>query len=101
LNRNLQNGKGQDTALQQRLARCAARGVDIKWFGGEEPVAFTSRYDSWHYLGELNPLPKTIRVLSTTCDMRVPLIFSEQDCRDIVDIIAEEAAINCNRRNLI
>ena len=75
------------------LARCAKRGVEIKWFGGEEPVAFTSRYDSWHYLGEMDPLPNTIDVLSTTCDMRVPLTFSEQDCRDIVEIVADEAAI--------
>lgn len=73
------------------LARCSARGVDIKWFGGTEPVAFTSRYDSWHYLGELAPLPTTIEVLATTCDIRVPLTFSENDCRDIVEIIAEEA----------
>ncbi len=75
------------------LTRCAERGVEIKWFGGEEPVAFTSRYDSWHYLGEMDPLPNTIRVLSTTCDMRVPLTFSEQDCRDIVEIVSDEAAI--------
>jgi len=74
------------------LNRCAARGVEIKWFGGEEPVAFTSRYDSWHYLGDISPLPNTIRVLSTTCDLRVPLTFTEQDCRDIVEIVTEEAA---------
>jgi len=76
------------------LARCAARGVEIKWFGGEEPTAFTSRYDSWHYLGEMDPLPNTIRILSTTCDMRVPLTFTEQDCRVISEIIADEAALS-------
>jgi len=78
--------------ISELLARCAKRGVEIKWFGGAEPVAFTSRYDSWHYLGEMDPLPKTIDVLSTTCDMRVPLTFSEQDCRDIAEIVADEAA---------
>ncbi len=72
------------------LSRCATRGVEIKWFGGREPTAFTSRYDSWQYLGKIDPLPNTIRVLSTTCDMRVPLTFSKQDCLDIVDIVAEE-----------
>ncbi len=77
------------------LARCAARGVEIKWFGGKEPTAFTSRYDSWHYLGEMDPLPNTIRTLSTTCDMRVPLTFSEQDCREITEIVADEAAKCC------
>jgi len=73
------------------LARCAEHGVEIKWFGEDEPVAFTSRYDSWHYLGKMDPLPETARVLSTTCDMRVPLTFSEQDCRDIVEIVSGQA----------
>jgi dTDP-4-amino-4,6-dideoxygalactose transaminase len=34
---------------QSVLANCAARGVELKWFGAAEPVAFTSRYDSWRY----------------------------------------------------
>ena len=29
------------------VAGCGARGVDVKWFGADEPVAFTSRFDSW------------------------------------------------------
>ena len=74
------------------IERCAARGVDIKWFGAAEPKAFTSRYDSWRYLGEMEALPETLRVLSTTCDMRVPLTFSEDDCREIPEIIGEEVS---------
>ena len=72
------------------VARCGSRGVDIKWFGAAEPHAFTSRYDSWRYLGETQPLPETLRTLATTCDMRVPLTFSEDDCRDIAAIVARE-----------
>jgi len=71
---------------------CLTRGVELKWFGPEEPVAFTSRYDTWRYLDDIPELPKTLRALSTTCDMRVPLTFSVEDCRDIAAIIAEEAA---------
>ncbi|MGF1475983.1 MAG: DegT/DnrJ/EryC1/StrS family aminotransferase [Geminicoccaceae bacterium] len=71
---------------------CAARGVEIKWFGADEPVGFTSRYDSWRYLGEPQSLPKTLEVLSTTCDLRIPVTFDEADCALIADIIAEEAA---------
>ncbi|MEM8792981.1 MAG: aminotransferase class I/II-fold pyridoxal phosphate-dependent enzyme [Pseudomonadota bacterium] len=68
---------------------CAARGVDVKWFGAERPQAFTSRYDSWKYLGEQPELPRTKEVLSTTCDIRVPLTFDPEDCAAIVDIAAE------------
>ena len=72
------------------LARCAKRGVELKWFGEDEPKAFTSRYDSWHYIKDIPHLPKTLEVLSKTIDMRVPLTFDAQDCDVIADIIAEE-----------
>jgi dTDP-4-amino-4,6-dideoxygalactose transaminase len=72
------------------VAACGARGVDVKWFGAEQPHAFTSRYDSWKYLGEQPELPNTKRVLATTCDIRVPLTFDLDDCAAIVRIAGEE-----------
>jgi len=77
--------------IPQFITACSKRGVDVKWFGAAEPTAFTSRYDSWKYLGEVDPLPQTLSVLATTCDIRVPLTFSEQDCQDIVEIVVDEA----------
>jgi len=74
------------------IEACKQRGVEIKWFGADEPVAFTSRYDSWQYFENVQYLPMTCKVLSTTCDIRVPLTFSPDDCRLIVDIISNEAA---------
>ena len=73
------------------LERCARRGIELKWFGPKDPVAFTSRYDSWRYLDDRRTLPKTLKAVSTTCDMRVPLTFSEEDCRTIAEIVVEEA----------
>lgn len=72
------------------LARCAKRGVELKWFGEDEPKAFTSRYDSWVYIKDIPHLPKTLEVLSKTIDMRVPLTFDAHDCDVIADIIADE-----------
>ncbi len=71
------------------LSRCAARGVELKWFGAAEPVAFTSRYDSWRYAAPA-PLPQTDRVLAGLVDMRIPLTFSIADCTLIARIIAQE-----------
>lgn len=79
-------------AIPDFLAACAARGVEIKWFGADLPQGFTSRFDHWRYLGPPPDLPKTRAALATTCDMRVPLTFDEADCRLIGAIIAEEAA---------
>lgn len=72
------------------VAACAARGVELKWFGDDEPKAFTSRYDSWRYIDDIPVLPTTLKVLKTTLDMRVPLTFTEADCDIIADIIEDE-----------
>lgn len=76
-------------AVQDVLARCLARGVELKWFGGAEPVGFTSRYDSWHYAPSA-PMPATDRVLAGIIDMRLPLTFSAGDCDLIARIIRQE-----------
>ncbi|MBX2856849.1 MAG: aminotransferase class I/II-fold pyridoxal phosphate-dependent enzyme [Rhodobacteraceae bacterium] len=72
------------------VAGCGARGVELKWFGAPEPHGFTSRYDHWRYATSGQDLPQTRKALATTCDMRVPLTFSEQDCADIAEIIVDE-----------
>jgi dTDP-4-amino-4,6-dideoxygalactose transaminase len=75
--------------VQEVLRRCAVRGVELKWFGGAEPVAFTSRYDSWRY-AETPALPNSDRILAGIIDMRVPLTFSLEDCAQIARIIRAE-----------
>ncbi len=75
--------------VQEALRRCAARGVELKWFGTPEPVGFTSRYDSWRY-AESAPMPASDRVLAGIIDMRVPLTFSLEDCDLIARIIRAE-----------
>lgn len=81
----------QDDAIRAVIARCAARGVELKWFGAPEPVAFTSRYDSWGYVPS-EPMPATDRVLYGILDMRLPLTFSLEDCALIARIIRAEVS---------
>ena len=73
------------------LRRCAARGVDLKWFGAQEPVAFTSRYDHWRYAAT-PALPQTDAVLAGLIDMRLPLTFTTADCELIARIIRAEVS---------
>ncbi|WP_439156208.1 DegT/DnrJ/EryC1/StrS family aminotransferase [Yoonia sp.] len=79
-------------AVADVLRRCAARGVELKWFGGAEPVGFTSRYDSWRYAPS-EPLPASDRVLAGIIDMRLPLTFSLDDCALIARIIRDEVSV--------
>lgn len=81
-----------ETVIRKFLALAAERGVDLKWFGSVEPVGFTSAYHSWRYFGELPELSETNRILAVMCDMRIPLTFSLDDCRMLVEILGEVAA---------
>ena len=64
--------------------------MELKWFGAAEPVAFTSRYDHWHY-AEPQSLPQTDRILAGLIDLRLPLTFTTDDCEIIARIIRAEA----------
>lgn len=73
------------------VTRCAARGVELKWFGAERAQGFTSSHRNWAYAARAS-LPRTDRVLAGLLDMRLPLTFSTKDCATIATILREEAA---------
>jgi dTDP-4-amino-4,6-dideoxygalactose transaminase len=75
--------------IRSLIARCADRGVELKWFGAPDPVAFTSRYEHWRYAAP-EPLPQTDRVLAGLIDMRLPLTFTPDDVALIARIIRAE-----------
>ena len=80
-----------EAGIRELVKECLARGVELKWFGDPEPIAYTSRYDTWRYL-ERQSLPATNRVLASLLDMRIPLTFSVEDCRLIGRIISDSLA---------
>ena len=80
-----------EDAVVEVVARCLKRGVELKWFGAAEPVAFTSRYDSWKYANPVQ-MPASDRILRGVVDMRVPLTFSIEDCELIARIIRAEVS---------
>lgn len=75
--------------IREVLSRCAARGVELKWFGAAEPQGFTSRYQSWRY-ASTPTLAQSDLVLNGLLDMRIPLTFTAEDCELIARIISEE-----------
>lgn len=80
----------QPDQVDRFISACATRGVELKWFGGAEPQGFTSRYDSWRYIEEPQDLPRTLAILATTFDLRIPLTFDLEDMTLIGDIIVDE-----------
>jgi dTDP-4-amino-4,6-dideoxygalactose transaminase len=82
--------------IRKFLAETERRGVYIKWFGRAEPSGFTSSYHNWRYLDAKGTLPQTDRILSTLCDMRIPLTFELEDCEIVSEIIADVATDCCD-----
>jgi len=73
-------------AVQQVVAGARTLGVELKWFGADSPVGFTSNHQSWRFVAPQD-LPRTDAVLAGLLDMRIPLTFSLDDCRHVADII--------------
>jgi len=71
------------------LKACGERGVEIKWFGWNEPHGFTSSFDSWQYMLNIPDLPTTRKILEFLCDFRVSLTFTLEDCDTIATVIRE------------
>ena len=86
--------------IEEFTSRCAARGVELKWFGAVEPKGFTSRYDSWRY-ARPQALARTDKILSGLLDMRIPLTFSVSDSELIARIIQSEARALQGRAALV
>lgn len=73
------------------VERCAARGVELKWFGAPVPRGYTSTYASWHY-ADPPTLPRTDAVMAGLMDLRLPLSFNEDDVALIARIIRAEVS---------
>jgi dTDP-4-amino-4,6-dideoxygalactose transaminase len=79
-------------AVEVFLKTSARRGIEIKWFGANEPVGFTSSWESWQYVKDCQPLPRTRKTLDFLCDFRIPLTFSLEDCQTVAAVIKQVAA---------
>mgnify|MGYP000100204050 FL=1 len=73
--------------MQQVVAEAKSLGVELKWFGADSPVGFTSNHQSWRYVMP-QELPKTDAILAGLLDIRIPLTFSLEDCAQVADIIS-------------
>jgi len=76
------------TDSKKFIESCKKLGVEIKWFGDNNPAGFTSNHKSWLYF-KRQKLENSDRILSGLFDLRLPLTFSLDDCSLLSDIISE------------
>jgi len=71
------------------IDRCAKLGLHVKWFGADTPIGFTSVWRHWQFFGEPQSLPNADRILQGLCDIRIPLVLTENDCQAIAGVIKQ------------
>ena len=74
--------------LDSFLKSCGNRGIALAWFGAPEPSGYTSRHNSWQFIGQQD-CPTADRLLARLFDMRIPLAFTTADCLAVGQIVAE------------
>ena len=76
------------TEAESFIKRNKELGVELKWFGNDDPIGFTSNHKSWKYVGR-QQLNNSDEILSSLFDLRLPLTFSIDDCIHLSKIIIE------------
>ena len=76
------------TEAELFIKRNKELGVELKWFGNDDPSGFTSNHKSWKYVGR-QQLNNSDEILSSLFDLRLPLTFSIDDCMHLSKIIIE------------
>jgi len=72
--------------IKHFIKECSFFGVDLKWFGDDIPKGYTSNYSHWKYINNIE-IKNTSKYLDSLIDMRIPLTFSDDDCKQISEII--------------
>jgi len=84
-----------DEQVQMFLDECAAHGLPVELFGHKSNAR---NFINWDFAPAEDPLPKTAKMLSRACDVRMPLMWDDEDFDDMAKVICEslEAVIAPN-----
>ncbi len=75
--------------IESVLEQSAKHGVPIKFFGGDKAVGFTSRSPHWEYISGDQQVTQSERVLSSLCDVRLPLGLCNEQADILADVITQ------------
>jgi dTDP-4-amino-4,6-dideoxygalactose transaminase len=72
--------------IQMFLDECAAHGLPVELFGHKSNAR---NFVNWGFAPAADPLPMTSEMLSRACDVRMPLMWDEEDFEDMANVICE------------
>ena len=75
-----------DEQVQKFLDECATHGLPVELFGHKTNAR---NFVNWGFAPAEDPLPLTAKMLKRAVDVRLPLMWDDEDFSDMVDVICE------------
>merc|ERR1712087_107691 len=75
-----------DEDVELFLKECAAHGLPVECFGHKTNAR---NFVNWGFAPAEDPLPQTAKMLKKACDVRMPLMWDDQDFVNMVDVLCE------------
>lgn len=72
--------------IDQFLEECSEHGLPVELFGHKTNAR---NFVNWGFAPADDPLPKTAAMLSRACDVRMPLMWDDEDFDDMADVLVE------------
>lgn len=72
--------------IEEFLAECAAHGLPVELFGNKSNAR---NFVNWGFAPAEDPLPQTSAMLKRACDVRLPLMWDDEDFDEMVDVLVE------------
>ena len=72
--------------IQQFLDLCGEHGLLVELFGHKTNAR---NFVNWGFAPADEPLPKTAAMLSRACDVRLPLMWDDEDFEDMANVLVE------------
>jgi dTDP-4-amino-4,6-dideoxygalactose transaminase len=72
--------------IERLLKQCGDHGLPVELFGHKSNAR---NFINWGFAPADQPLPKTAKMLSRACDVRMPLMWDDEDFQDMADVLVE------------
>jgi dTDP-4-amino-4,6-dideoxygalactose transaminase len=72
--------------VQEFLSECNDHGLYVENFGHKTNAR---NFVNWGFAPHDTPLPKTAKMLARACDVRMPLMWDDEDFQDMANVIVE------------
>lgn len=75
-----------DQQVQKFLDECSTHGLPVELFGHKSNAR---NFVNWGFAPAEDPLPLTAKMLKRACDVRLPLMWDDEDFVNMVDVLCE------------